>query len=32
MKVLKLKNLVTGSEENMSIDKVVKIIKKFLIN
>ena len=32
MKVLKLKNLVTGSEEHMSIDKAVKIIKEFLIN
>ena len=32
MKVLKLKNLVTGSEENMSIDKAVKLIKEFLIN
>jgi len=32
MKVLKLKNLVTGSEEDMSIDKAVKIIKEFLIN
>ena len=31
MKVLKLKNLVTGSEEHMSIDKAVKIIKEFLI-
>ena len=31
MKILKLKNLVTGSEENMSIDKAVKIIKEFLI-
>ena len=30
MKVLKLKNLVTGSEEHMSIDKAVKIIKEFL--
>ena len=32
MKVLKLKNLVTGSEEHMSIDTAVKIIKEFLIN
>jgi len=32
MKVLKVKNLVTGSEEDMSIDKAVKIIKEFLIN
>ena len=32
MKVLKLKNLVTGLEENMSIDKAIKIIKEFLIN
>ena len=32
MKVLKLKNLVTGSEQHMSIDKAVKIIKEFLIN
>ena len=32
MKVLKLKNLVTGSEEHMSIDKAVKTIKEFLIN
>lgn len=32
MRVLKLKNLVTGSEEDMSIDKAVKIIKEFLIN
>ena len=32
MKVLKLKNLVTGSEEHMSIDMAVKIIKEFLIN
>ena len=31
MKVLKLKNLVTGSEEHMSIDTAVKIIKEFLI-
>ena len=31
MKVLKLKNLVTGSQEHMSIDKAVKIIKEFLI-
>ena len=31
MKVLKLKNLVTGSEEHMSIDKAVKIIKEFLL-
>ena len=31
-KVLKLKNLVTGSEEHMSIDKAIKIIKEFLIN
>ena len=29
MKVLKLKNLVTGLEENMSIDKAIKIIKEF---
>ena len=32
MKVLKLKNLVTGLEENMSIDKAIKIIKEFLVN
>ena len=32
IKVLKLKNLVTGSEEHMSIDKAIKIIKEFLIN
>ena len=32
MKVLKLKNLVTGLEQHMSIDKAVKIIKEFLIN
>ena len=31
MKVLKLKNLVTGSEEHISIDKAIKIIKEFLI-
>ena len=29
MKVLKLKNLVTGLEEHMSIDKAIKIIKEF---
>ncbi len=32
MKVLKLKNLVTGLEENMSIDQAIKIIKEFLVN
>jgi histidyl-tRNA synthetase len=32
MEVLKLKNLVTGLEENMSIDKAIKIIKEFLVN
>ena len=32
MKVLKLKNLVTGLEEHMSIDKAIKIIKEILIN
>ena len=32
IKVLKLKNLVTGSEEHMSIDKAIKIIKEFSIN
>ena len=32
MKVLKLKNLVTGLEEHMSIDKAIKIIKEFLVN
>ena len=32
MKVLKLKNLVTGLEENTSIDKAIKIIKEFLVN
>ncbi len=29
MEALKLKNLVTGLEENMSIDKAIKIIKNF---
>ena len=29
MKVLKLKNLVTGLEEHMSIDQAIKIIKEF---
>ena len=32
MKVLKLKNLVTGLEESMGIDKAIKIIKEFLVN
>ena len=31
IKVLKLKNLVTGSEEHMSIDKAIKIIKESLV-
>ena len=32
MKVLKLKNLVTGLEENMSIGKAINIIKEVLVN